>query len=66
MTLHGQHAIVIGGSMGGLLAARVLSTHFASVTLVERDKMHDRPESRKGQPQTRISTRKAPMWSTAT
>jgi 2-polyprenyl-6-methoxyphenol hydroxylase-like FAD-dependent oxidoreductase len=48
-----QHAIVIGGSMAGLMAARVLSDHFERVTLVERDKMNDAPESRKGQPHTR-------------
>jgi 2-polyprenyl-6-methoxyphenol hydroxylase-like FAD-dependent oxidoreductase len=47
------HAIVLGGSMAGLLAARVLSIHFDQVTIVERDPVHDRPESRKGQPQTR-------------
>lgn len=46
-------AIVLGGSMAGLLAARVLSNHFDKVTIVERDPVHDRPESRKGQPQTR-------------
>jgi 2-polyprenyl-6-methoxyphenol hydroxylase-like FAD-dependent oxidoreductase len=39
--------------MAGLLAARVLSNHFDQVTIVERDPVHDRPESRKGQPQTR-------------
>ncbi len=48
-----QHAIVIGGSITGLLAARVLSDHFAQVTLIERDALHDRPEYRPGQPQTR-------------
>jgi 2-polyprenyl-6-methoxyphenol hydroxylase-like FAD-dependent oxidoreductase len=53
MNAHGQHAIVIGGSMAGLLAARVLSDHFSHVTLIERDTMNDLPESRKGQPQTR-------------
>lgn len=47
------HAIVIGGSIAGLLTARVLSDHFARVTLIERDMMHDQPESRKGQPHTR-------------
>lgn len=47
------HAIVLGGSMAGLLAARVLSNHFDRVTIVERDPVHDQPESRKGQPQTR-------------
>ena len=47
------HALVIGGSMAGLLAARVLSDQFARVTIVERDEFRDEPESRKGQPQTR-------------
>lgn len=46
-------AIVIGGSMAGLLTARVLSNHFTQVTLLERDEIHDQPEARKGQPQTR-------------
>ena len=48
-----SHAIVIGGSIAGLLTARVLSDHFAQVTLIERDRMHDQPEARKGQPHTR-------------
>ena len=47
------HAVVIGGSLAGLLTARVLSDHFEQVTLVERDPVSDRPESRKGQGQTR-------------
>jgi 2-polyprenyl-6-methoxyphenol hydroxylase-like FAD-dependent oxidoreductase len=48
-----EHAVVIGGSMAGLLAARVLSDHFSQVTLIERDKFSDAPVSRRGQPQTR-------------
>ena len=48
-----KHAVVIGGSMTGLLTARVLSNHFDKVTIIERDPVHDSPESRKGQPQTR-------------
>jgi len=48
-----SHAIVIGGSLAGLLAARVLSDHFEHVTLIERDKVSDVPEARKGQPQAR-------------
>jgi len=48
-----QHAIVIGGSLGGLLAARVLSDHFERVTIVEKDAVQRAPESRKGQSQTR-------------
>jgi 2-polyprenyl-6-methoxyphenol hydroxylase-like FAD-dependent oxidoreductase len=48
-----EHAVVIGASLAGLFAARVLSDHFGRVTLIERDPVHNRPESRKGQPQTR-------------
>ena len=49
----GQHAIVIGSSMGGLLAARVLSDRFARVTVLERDAMPAPGEQRKGVPQGR-------------
>jgi glycine/D-amino acid oxidase-like deaminating enzyme len=31
-----QHAVVIGGSIAALLAARVLSDHFREVTIIER------------------------------
>lgn len=48
-----QHAIVMGGSLGGLLTARVLSSHFAQVTILERDTVANHPEPRKGQPQAR-------------
>lgn len=48
-----KHALVLGASMAGLLAARVLSEHFDQVTLLERDEVWDEPQSRKGQPQTR-------------
>lgn len=48
-----RQAIVIGGSLTGLLTARVLSDHFEKVTILERDPVHDVPESRKGQAQTR-------------
>ena len=47
----GKHAIVIGGSIGGLLTARVLSQYFQQVTIVERDKISENPEPRKGVPQ---------------
>ncbi len=33
-----KHAIVIGGSIAGLLVARVLADHFDRVTVVERDR----------------------------
>ena len=48
-----KHAVVIGCSLAGMFAARILSDHFERVTIVERDPVSDRPESRKGQPQTR-------------
>ena len=48
-----DHAIMIGGSMAGLLAARVLSEHFAQVTIIERDSLNDDIEPRKGVPQGR-------------
>ena len=48
-----SHAIVIGGSMAGLLAARVLSDHFDQVTIVERDRLPDGPAFRPGVPQSR-------------
>ncbi|HEU4327966.1 MAG TPA: FAD-dependent monooxygenase [Roseiflexaceae bacterium] len=51
--LLGQHAIVIGGSIAGMLAARVLSDHFARVTVIERDRLPNGPEHRKGAPQAR-------------
>jgi 2-polyprenyl-6-methoxyphenol hydroxylase-like FAD-dependent oxidoreductase len=44
-------AIVIGGSMAGLLAARVLAEYFTNVTLIERDEPSARPEPRRGVPQ---------------
>lgn len=46
-------AIVIGASMAGLLAARVLSDHFVKVTLIEKDKFPPPGENRKGVPQGR-------------
>ena len=47
------HAVVIGGSMAGILAARVLSDHFDQVTVIERDQLPDGPDVRKGVPQAR-------------
>ncbi|HEV2583145.1 MAG TPA: FAD-dependent monooxygenase [Ktedonobacteraceae bacterium] len=48
-----HHAIVIGGSMAGLLAARVLSDHFEQVTIIERDQLIEEAQPRKGVPQGR-------------
>jgi 2-polyprenyl-6-methoxyphenol hydroxylase-like FAD-dependent oxidoreductase len=47
------HAVVIGGSMAGLLAARALADHFGRVTVLERDRLPDGPDGRKGTPQAR-------------
>ncbi|MCB0209327.1 MAG: 2-polyprenyl-6-methoxyphenol hydroxylase-like oxidoreductase, partial [Anaerolineae bacterium] len=49
------HAVVIGGSIAGLTAARVLSDRFARVTIIERDQLPDTPEFRRGTPQARHS-----------
>ena len=49
----GQHAIVIGASMGGLLAARALSDSYAVVTVLERDALPRLDIPRKGVPQGR-------------
>jgi 2-polyprenyl-6-methoxyphenol hydroxylase-like FAD-dependent oxidoreductase len=48
-----RHAVVIGGSLAGLLAARVLSEHAEKVTVVERDRFPEGPEARPGVPQSR-------------
>jgi len=46
-----DHAVVMGGSLAGLLAARVLTDRFARVTLVERDALPDGAANRRGVPQ---------------
>ncbi|MFI1281849.1 NAD(P)/FAD-dependent oxidoreductase [Streptomyces sp. NPDC020858] len=47
-----RHAVVIGGSMAGLLAAAVLAEH-ATVTIIDADTLPDSPEPRRGLPQAR-------------
>jgi 2-polyprenyl-6-methoxyphenol hydroxylase-like FAD-dependent oxidoreductase len=49
----GEHAVVLGASMGGLLAARVLADFFRTVTVVERDVLPNGPAIRPGVPQGR-------------
>lgn len=49
----GEHAVVLGASMGGLLAARVLSDFYRSVSVVERDVLPEGPQNRRGTPQAR-------------
>ena len=48
-----DHAVVIGGSMAGILTAQALSERFDRVTVVERDRLPEGPEIRKGVPQAR-------------
>ena len=48
-----SHAVVIGGSIAGLFAARILSEHFDRVTILENDKIPESPGCRKGQPHAR-------------
>src|SRR2546428_9206431 len=50
-TQSNRHAVVIGASIAGLLAARVLSDHFEQVTLIERDQLSEQMGVRKGVPQ---------------
>ncbi|MCB0254110.1 MAG: FAD-dependent monooxygenase [Anaerolineae bacterium] len=49
----GSHAVVIGGSIAGMLTARVLTNHFDRVTVIERDALPETPEFRKGAPHAR-------------
>ncbi len=46
-----DHAIVIGASMGGLLAARALAAHFTRVTVLDRDALPAEAANRRGVPQ---------------
>ncbi|PWK89174.1 flavin-dependent dehydrogenase [Lentzea atacamensis] len=46
-------AVVMGGGIAGLLAARVLTESFDDVVVLERDKLSDEPEYRAGVPQGR-------------
>lgn len=48
-----EHAVVIGASMAGLLASRVLSDYFQRVTLIDRDDLPEQVENRQGVPQGR-------------
>jgi 2-polyprenyl-6-methoxyphenol hydroxylase-like FAD-dependent oxidoreductase len=45
------HAVVIGGSIAGLCAARALRSRFARVTVLERDVLPGEPRGRRGTPQ---------------
>lgn len=49
-----HHAIVIGGSITGLLASHILANHFQQVTIIERDTYPLDPKPRSGVPQSRF------------
>jgi 2-polyprenyl-6-methoxyphenol hydroxylase-like FAD-dependent oxidoreductase len=49
----GDHAVVLGAGMAGLLAARVLTEAYEQVTVVERDPLLDTTRHRRGVPQGR-------------
>jgi 2-polyprenyl-6-methoxyphenol hydroxylase-like FAD-dependent oxidoreductase len=51
--LLGRHAIVVGAGIGGLTAAKALSSHFVNVTVLERDVLPTAPIMRSGTPQAR-------------
>jgi 2-polyprenyl-6-methoxyphenol hydroxylase-like FAD-dependent oxidoreductase len=48
-----RHALVVGGSVAGLLAARALSSSFDQVTVIDRDSLPAEPVARRGVPQGR-------------
>ncbi|WP_433236290.1 FAD-dependent oxidoreductase [Actinomadura nitritigenes] len=48
----GNRAVVLGGSITGLFAARVLAEHFRDVLIVERDRVLGVREPRRGAPHT--------------
>ena len=47
----GERAVVVGGGMAGLFAARVLSEHFGEVIVLDRDHEPEGGDSRKMVPQ---------------
>lgn len=49
----GSRAVVVGASVAGLLAARVLADGFETVTVIERDSLPGEPVTRRGVPQGR-------------
>ncbi|GAA1579980.1 FAD-binding monooxygenase [Kribbella sancticallisti] len=50
---HRDRAVVLGGSIAGLLAARVLADNFAEVLIIDRDPLGPEGAPRRGTPQAR-------------
>jgi 2-polyprenyl-6-methoxyphenol hydroxylase-like FAD-dependent oxidoreductase len=49
----GERAVVLGASMAGLLAARVLADSYRQVTVIDRDQLPETPMHRRGVPHGR-------------
>ena len=49
----GDRAVVLGASMAGLLAARVLADSYGQVTVIDRDELPETPTHRRGVPHGR-------------
>ena len=49
----GGRAVVVGAGLGGLTAAKALTSHFEQVTILDRDDLPQNPEPRPGTPQAR-------------
>lgn len=49
----GTCAVVLGASLAGMLAAAALARHMDRVIIIERDRLPDGPEWRRGSPQSR-------------
>jgi 2-polyprenyl-6-methoxyphenol hydroxylase-like FAD-dependent oxidoreductase len=49
----GDRAVVLGGSLAGMLAARVLADAYAQVTVIDRDELPETPMHRRGVPHGR-------------
>ncbi|NIL56413.1 FAD-dependent oxidoreductase [Salinispora arenicola] len=47
----GDHAVVLGGSIAGSLAARILADHYRQVTIIERDEVAGTTRPRRAIPQ---------------
>lgn len=47
------HGVVLGAGMAGLTVAQALSEHMEAVTVVDRDRLHDSDDPRRGVPQGR-------------
>ena len=52
----GERAIVVGGGLAGLSAARALSDRFRQIVILDRDELPDRATPRHGVPQGNTPT----------